>query len=513
MLTPLFIAFPNPHRLLPSAGSQSLRVFAAEPNTPSVAELVSIMKSIGNLMVVASISLAASVVSLTLAACDDDDAVSTSGSSSTLNELSGGDGTAFSASSHAFTNPLSNLDEADMPRFLSGDADFEATFVTAPAIVNEGLGPIFNATSCEACHPRDGRGPHPDDGGGPLAPLLLRLSLAGTNPDGTGSPVPVPGFGGQLQDDSIFGFDAEGTVDITYEEIPGTYGDGEAFSLRRPIYDIASTYTAFPQDVLVSPRIGPPVFGLGMLEAVTDETILAGADPDDADGDGISGKANMVWDFQTNALAVGRFGWKANQPHLLQQVAAAYHGDMGISTSYFPTENSEGQPQVDGIADEPELEDRALLDTTFYVQTLAVPARRNVNDPAVIRGERLFFQANCNSCHTPVLETGGTHPIVALRNQRIQPFTDLLLHDMGEALADNRPDFEASGREWRTPPLWGIGLLERVNGHTNLLHDGRARSIAEAILWHGGEAEESKQAFRTMTKEEREALIAFLESN
>ena len=249
-----------------------------------------------------------------------------------------------------------------------------------------------------------------------------------------------------------------------------------------------------------------------MLEAVPDATILALADETDQNSDGISGKANLVWDVQKNGLSLGRFGWKANQPTLLQQVASAYNDDMGVTTSLLPRENSNGQLQHDGRNDDPELSNEILEAVTFYVQTLAVPARRDLDDPIVQRGEELFEVAGCSGCHIPTLRTGVLPDVPAVSNQTIHPYTDLLLHDMGPGLADNRPDFRASGSEWRTPPLWGIGLIKTVNGHTNLLHDGRARGILEAILWHGGEADASREAVQQMSTSERDALIAFLES-
>jgi CxxC motif-containing protein (DUF1111 family) len=262
----------------------------------------------------------------------------------------------------------------------------------------------------------------------------------------------------------------------------------------------------------LSPRVAPPVFGRGLLEAVPDDVLLALADPNDGDGDGISGKANLVWDAVRQAVAVGRFGLKAGNSTLLQQTAGAYVQDMGVTNSVFSEESSAGQPQADGLDDEPELPDTQLDAATFYVQTLAVPARRDIDDPHVLRGKELFLEAGCASCHVPRLETRDHTGIAAVSHQVIWPYTDLLLHDMGEGLADGRREFEASGREWRTPPLWGIGLSTVVNGHSLLLHDGRARGFFEAILWHGGEAEAAREAVRAMDATDRAALVRFLES-
>ncbi len=445
----------------------------------------------------------------TLAACSSDDKQE---KEMGVDAFSGGSTSIDSSTSNAFSTPAPNLEAANLARHLEGDLNFEAVFVTAPAVVNSGLGPVFNAASCEACHPRDGRGA-PPAGKSPLEPLLLRLSIPGANPDGTGSPNPVPGFGAQLQDSAIFGTTPEGLVEFDYTEIPGAYGDGTPYSLRQPTYTITQPYQALPNDLMISPRIGPPVFGLGLLEALDESTILDLSDPLDQDGDGISGKPNFVWDVAANAAVLGRFGWKANQPTLLQQVAAAYRGDIGVTSPYFPTEDFSGQPQDDGLQDDPEITQDILDTAVIYVQTLAVPMRRDVNNPLVKEGEQLFSEAGCASCHTPTLTTGKSHPFEELRNQKIHPFTDMLLHDMGDGLADGRPDFEASGREWRTAPLWGIGLSEVVNGHTHFLHDGRARNLEEAILWHGGEAENAKEFFRTLSQEQRAALIAFLKSN
>lgn len=425
---------------------------------------------------------------------------------------SGGETTVFDASSHAFSIPAPNLSAAALEKHLEGDVEFEAVFVTAPAVVNPGLGPIYNNVSCINCHSRDGRGRPPglDE---ELVSLLFRLSLPKTENSMDGKPpIPVPGFGTQLNNRAIVGTPPEGTVKIDYTEQTLATTDGTRVHLRYPNYTFTETYQPLPENVEVSPRVAPVVFGLGLLEAIPEEVILAYADEADVDGDGISGKPNFVWDVVERRYTLGRFGWKANQPTLLQQVASAYHDDMGITTSLFLTENSAGQPQLTESSPTPEVSDEILEVVTFYVQTLAVPARRNVEKPEVKHGEQLFAEAQCASCHVPTLRTGVLPGVPSVSNQTIHPYTDLLLHDMGPGLADNRPDFRASGTEWRTPPLWGIGLIRTVNGHTNFLHDGRARNLMEAILWHGGEAEASRQAVEQMSKAERDALIAFLES-
>ena len=453
------------------------------------------------------------LVSILLSACDSESPVTVESTPVfSTSELSGGETTVFDASSHAFSIPAPNLSAAALEKHLEGDVEFEAVFVTAPAVVNPGLGPIYNNVSCINCHSRDGRGrpPEVDEG---LVSLLFRLSLPKAEDSIDGKPpTPVPGFGTQLNNRAIVDADPEGKVKIDYTEQTLTTADGTRVHLRYPNYTITETYQPLPEDVEVSPRVAPVVFGLGLLEAIPEDAILAYADEVDADGDGISGKPNYVWDVAAQRYTLGRFGWKANQPTLLQQVAAAYNDDMGITTSLFMVENSAGQSQLTEHSATPEVSDEILEVVTFYVQTLAVPARRNVDDPQVKQGEQLFAEAQCASCHIPTLRTGVLTGVPSVSNQTIHPYTDLLLHDMGAELADNRPDFHANGREWRTPPLWGIGLVKRVNGHTNFLHDGRARDLMEAILWHGGEAKASRQTVEQMSKTERDALIAFLES-
>ncbi|MDE0012937.1 MAG: c-type cytochrome [Candidatus Poribacteria bacterium] len=452
-------------------------------------------------------------VSILLSACDSESPVTVESTPVfSTSEFSGGETTVFDASSHAFSTPAPNLSPAAFEKHLEGDVEFEANFVTAPAEVNPGLGPIYNNISCINCHARDGRGrpPRIDE---KFVSMLFRLSLPKSADAMDGQPpIPVPGFGTQLNNRAIFGTPPEGKIKIDYTEQTLTTADGTRVHLRYPNYTLTETYQSLPENVEVSPRVAPAVFGLGLLEAIPEETILAYADENDVDGNGISGKPNYVWDVVNQRYALGRFGWKANQPTLIQQVAAAYHDDMGITTSLFSIENSAGQPQLTGHSEAPEVSDKILDVVTFYVQTLAVPARRNMDDPQVKHGEQLFAKAQCASCHVPTLRTGVLTGVPSVSNQTIHPYTDMLLHDMGPELADNRPDFHASGREWRTPPLWGIGLVRRVNGHTNFLHDGRARDLMEAILWHGGEAEASRQAVEQMSKSERDALIAFLES-
>ena len=425
----------------------------------------------------------------------------------------GGETTAFSEGSNAFELSARNLDNSLRRTFEIGDSFFNQNWVAAPAstTARDGLGPTHNALSCSSCHSHDGRAKPPEHAGDPERGLLLRLSI----PDGEGV-ADEPTYGGQLQDRAILDVPAEGQIAISYNEVRGQYPDGTEYSLRQPVYSVVDpAFGHLHPEVQISPRIAPATIGMGLLEAIPEERILSLADPEDANDDGISGRPNFVWDVRLGKPALGRFGWKANQPTVEQQVAGAFLGDIGITSTLFPDENCPltqvaCQHAPDGGA--PEMPDSRLAKVTIYTQTLAVPAMRKTGDDAVKQGARLFVKAQCAACHTTRHETGNTHPLEPLRGQVIFPYTDLLLHDMGDGLADHRPDGRATGREWRTPPLWGIGLVETVNGHTMFLHDGRARSLEEAILWHGGEAEESRNRFMELTFEARQALIRFLES-
>ena len=428
-------------------------------------------------------------------------------------ERLGGDTTAFAVGKSAFELSARNLDTPLRRAFEVGDSFFEQNWVTAPAstTARDGLGPTMNALSCSSCHSHDGRARPPENAADPERGLLLRLSIPG--PDG---PVNEPSYGDQLQDRSILGVPPEGRIGIAYKDIYGTYPDGTEYSLRGPTYSIEDpAFGPVHPEVMISPRIAPTTIGMGLLEAIPEEAILALADPEDADNDGISGRPNYVWDIRNEKLSLGRFGWKANQPTVEQQAAGAFLGDIGITSSLLPDQNC---PQTQSACaqapngGEPELTEDRLEKVTIYTQTLAVPAMRNTENEEVKQGARLFVQAQCSVCHTPRHETGEDHPLEPLWGQVIYPFTDLLLHDMGDGLADHRPDGLATGAEWRTPPLWGIGLVETVNGHTFFLHDGRARNLEEAILWHDGEAKESRDNFMSLTLEERNALLKFLGS-
>ncbi len=422
----------------------------------------------------------------------------------------GGETTIFTQTSNSFNQPAPNLTSAGLEQHLRGDADFDATFVTAPAEINSGSGPIFNNRACVNCHSKDGRSPFPTDLNSLDGGFLMRVSLPGN--DEHGGPRPIPGFGTQIQNHANYGYEPEAKYQVTYTSITETLADGTKVILKKPHYSLIDTYIPMPSNALLSPRLAPAVFGLGLLEANPESQILSYQDINDDNGDGISGKANYVYDEASNTMELGRFGWKANVPTVLQQCAGAYNDDMGITSYYFPEESGTGQTNGDdGLEDDPEIEAQTLNDVAFYSRTLGVPAGRDVNDKNVLKGQGIFNRIDCAKCHIPEMQTGYSE-ISAVTNQKIFPFSDMLLHDMGEGLADGRPDYNANGREWRTTPLWGVGLTQIVNGHTDLLHDGRAKNITQAILWHGGEAQAAKNAFKALSTKEREDLLAFIKS-
>lgn len=430
-------------------------------------------------------------------------------------ELSGGEASVYDASPLAFSKPIPGLSNDDELLFAVGNSFFRQNWVVAPAstTARDGIGPLFNSRSCSGCHFQDGRGRAPEFPGEFSSGLLIRLSTTGVGPHG--EPVPHPNYGGQLQDQSIPNVPAEGSFTISYSEVVGQFADGSTYSLRRPSYQLDFTGYGNGSDAMFSPRVANQMIGLGLLEALSESTILERADEGDANGDGISGRANYVWNQVSQSTELGRFGWKANQPTLLQQTAGAFHGDMGITSFINPVENCtspEWDCQNATNGGTPEIEDDDLSKVELYSSSLAVPTRRNHNGENVLRGKEVFFQIGCENCHRSKMVTGNHPKLAALSGQTIFPYTDMLLHDMGDDLADNRPDFLATGNEWRTPPLWGIGLFQTVNGHTNYLHDGRARSLEEAVLWHGGEAESSREQYKQLSTSQRQELLDFLNS-
>lgn len=437
-------------------------------------------------------------------------------------EKLGGDTSIRSAHPSAFSLPAANMPLQRRLDFSVGNSFFRNPWVMAPSSTGarDGLGPLLNTNGCQNCHIKDGRGHPPEPDLANRVSMLVRLSIP-PHPDGrdqallrTLGNVPEPIYGLQLQDFAVANLAPEGRVQVSYREQPVQLADGLQVVLRQPTVTIVDTqYGPLHPQTQISARVAPPMIGLGLLAALDAAHIVAREDPDDADGDGISGRANRVWDISGGLTVLGRFGWKAGQPSLPQQNAAAFAADMGITSNLLSTEECPVATEIcqtlSGGA--PELETRIQEQVDFYTANLAVPTRRNHGDSQVQLGWSVFLDSGCAACHTPTWTTGpSSHEW--LSQQTIHPFTDLLLHDMGPGLADGRDEFMASGSEWRTPPLWGIGLTETVTGHTFFLHDGRARNLLEAILWHGGEASASQKAVRQLPTHKRDALLAFLNS-
>ena len=436
---------------------------------------------------------------------------------------SGGDTSVKKDGANAYSLPAGNLPMTKRLDFSVGNSFFRNPWIQAPATTDarDGLGPLFNTNGCQNCHIKDGRGHPPEENDLHAVSMLVRLSIPAMTPeqkkayikDGV---IPEPTYGGQLQDFALQDQTPEGQIKITYTDVPVKFTDGTEVTLRKPNLEITDLgYGKMHPDTQLSARVAPPMIGLGLLESISDETLNSWSDEHDADGDGISGKTNRVWDVEKNDFAIGRFGWKAGQPTLMQQNAAAFNGDVGLTSNLFPNENCTANQTIckdlpNGGS--PEVSDKILDFVEFYSQHLAVPIRRNVDDAQVKHGQKLFANSGCESCHKTNVKTAKREALPALSEQTIHPYTDMLLHDMGEGLADNRPEYLANGREWRTAPLWGIGYTQEVNGHSYFLHDGRARNLMEAVLWHGGEAEAAKQNVLKFNQKERDALIAFLNS-
>ncbi len=430
----------------------------------------------------------------------------------------------------AFSHSSANLEFAELERFLLGNGLFRKDWVSSPSSTqaSDGLGPLFNARACQSCHIKDGRGHAPARPEDSAVSLLVRLSVPASREqeaaiaDGRLPAAPDPVYGLQLQDHAVAGLNPEGRVAITYEDVPVALSGGETVTLRKPTLRVAEPgFGPMRDDLMMSARVAPPMIGLGLLESVHEADILAWADPDDEDGDGISGRAARVRDAE-GQWKLGRFGWKAIAPTIAEQTAGAFSGDMGLSTPLAPDhwgDCTEAQAECRALphgAQErlgaEEVPEDLLNLVIFYSSHLAVPVRRDVDDAAVLAGKKVFYDSGCASCHRPKYVTRRDVDDPALRFQLIWPYTDMLLHDMGEGLADGRGEGLADGYEWRTPPLWGIGLTATVNAEATFLHDGRARTLLEAVLWHGGEAQAARDRVVEMAKQDRDNLIRFLES-
>ncbi|WP_339530629.1 di-heme oxidoredictase family protein [Pseudomonas mucidolens] len=438
---------------------------------------------------------------------------------------SGGSATVRKADHNAFSLPSANLAPTRRLDFSVGNSFFRNPWVIAPATTTarDGLGPLFNTNACQNCHIKDGRGHPPAPDANNAVSMLVRLSIPDAPPyakliEQIGV-VPEPVYGGQLQDMAVPGVVPEGKVRVDYTPVNVKFKDGSVVELRKPTLHITQLgYGPMHPDTRFSARVAPPMIGLGLLEAIADADILQNASKQ-PDKNGVLGRPNWVWDDAQQKTVLGRFGWKAGQPNLNQQNVHAFSGDMGLTTALRPFDDcTDAQvackqaPNGNGEDGEQEVSENILRLVLFYSRNLAVPARRDVNAQQVLAGKSLFYQAGCQSCHTPSFTTSSTAAEPELANQVIRPYSDLLLHDMGEGLADNRTEFKAGGRDWRTPPLWGIGLTQNVSGHTQFLHDGRARNLLEAVLWHGGEAQAAQQQVLSFNAEQRAALLAFLNS-
>ncbi|WP_245593433.1 di-heme oxidoredictase family protein [Azospirillum halopraeferens] len=392
-----------------------------------------------------------------------------------------------------------------------GQAVFERIWVPAPASTQsaDGLGPLFNARSCVACHPRAGRGRPPEAGVPDDRGVGFVLRLADD-----------PVYGRQIQTLAGGGPAPEGRVVLTWRDEKVAYADGGTAVLRRPVVSVADlAYGPLAVDAAQrSPRLAPSVRGLGLLERVPEAEILAAADPDDRDGDGIAGRPNRVTG-RDGTPALGRFGWKAAHPTVDSQNAEAFHLDLGMSGAYHPEPWGDCTPAQTACreaphGDSPQFEGleipsavMAMLGT--YVRGL--PPAGGLEPPADAAGAELFAATGCAACHRPTLVTGDDPAAPRLSNRTLYAYTDLLLHDMGEDLADGVAAGEATGRDWRTAPLWGLRAAG-AEGEMALLHDGRARGVAEAVLWHGGEAAAARQRFLEMPVADRQRLIRFVGS-
>jgi CxxC motif-containing protein (DUF1111 family) len=433
----------------------------------------------------------------------------------------------------AFSHASHGIGFAGEAKFKVGNAIFRKLWVSSPSSTagSDGLGPLYNSRSCQSCHLKDGRG-HPPSGNFPddrAESMFLRLSIPPQTEaqkrllaERRVNSIDEPTYGEQLQNLAVQGLDNEGHMRVDYAALPVTLGDGTVVTLRRPTYSVEGLkYGPLHPGTMLSPRVAPPMIGVGLLEAIPEADIRARASAASA-ADGITGRANEVWSAEHGKVMLGRFGWKAGKASVSDQSANALATDMGLSnpldarasgdcTAAQPTCLS--APNGNTLRDDDlEVGPKLFDHLVFYAQNLAVPPRRDGNDPIVQRGKAVFHAIGCQGCHAPTFTTGKVEGQPQLSQQKIWPYTDLLLHDMGEGLADHRPEGVADGREWRTSPLWGIGLTQMVSGHTQLLHDGRGRNIEEAILWHGGEAQRARDGYGALSKADREALIKFVGS-
>ena len=458
----------------------------------------------------------------------------------------GGDTGISISSAESYSKPSSNLTASRKGHFFIGNAFFRQPWVIAPASTDsrDGLGALFNVAACQSCHVKDGRGHAPMTSDDDADSLLIRLAMPATTDEQRQQlqnslieKVVHPMYGGQLQDRGIQGVPAEARIAVQWTDKPVTFADGHVETLRAPTFNLTKPgYGAFDDDLMVSPRVALPMIGLGLLEQIPDEAIKKQAvdNKNSTNGD-ISGKFNWVMDPQTGKHALGRFGWKAGQTKLITQNQSAFNEDMGLTSNIRPHEscmptqtacmNATTGADEQGNGKSPvEVNDEVAKFVEFYTRNLAVPHRRDADDTLVLAGKKRFYDIGCQSCHTPryqLSKTDDDH--LEQHGQVIYPYTDLLLHDMGNDLADRtiagklpskdvQVEFLANSYEWRTPALWGIGLAQTVDPQATFLHDGRARTLMEAVLWHGGEAQKQQQKVLKLDKQGRSELNAFLQS-
>ena len=457
----------------------------------------------------------------------------------------GGDTGISITSSESYSKPSSNITASRKGSFFIGNAFFRQPWVIAPASTDsrDGLGALFNVAACQSCHVKDGRGHAPMTAEDDADSLLIRLAMPATTDeqrqqlkDSLIEKVAHPMYGGQLQDRGIQGVPAEARIAVQWTDKPVTFADGYVETLRAPTFNLTNPgYGAFDEDLMVSPRIALPMIGLGLLEQIPDADIKKQASSNHKNNNDIKGKFNWVMDPQTGKVALGRFGWKAGQTKLITQNQSAFNEDMGLTSNIRPHESctplqtaclkattgadeqGNGKPAV-------EVSDEVAKFVEFYTRNLAVPHRRNADDKLVLAGKKRFYDMGCQSCHTPRYQLPKTDDDnLEQHGQVIYPYTDLLLHDMGDDLADRtiagklppknlQVEFLANSYEWRTPALWGVGLAQTVDPQATFLHDGRARTLMEAVLWHGGEAKKQQQKVLMLDKQGRTELSAFLQS-
>jgi len=463
-----------------------------------------------------------------------------------LQHLSAGETSVKSAHASAFSAHSANMtDGKSILKFHGGNKFFEEPWAQSVGSVSsqDGLGPLFNNNACQDCHIRDGRG-HASaaamgERGTDFNSMLLRASKSAITAQqkeainqSLMANVPDTCIGGQLQHQANFGISKEAKQALSYEYQTIQFSDGEQLELRKPIWFVKANGCEINDDTVLSARVAPPMIGLGLLALIDKQQIIDQQDINDANKNGISGRANFVWSVADNAVELGRFGWKAGQPTIRQQTAGAFLGDMGLTTDFFTTENC--MPQQKDCLTAPsgngdmagkynyEVSTKVLNKVAFYSSHLSVPQRRNAYAKNVLAGKKVFNEIGCQQCHSESYTTQQSAEFPELSAQKIYPYTDMLLHDMGLELTDFdknsqfvkgdiQVEFLAQANEWRTAPLWGLGLAQTVDPQATFLHDGRARTIMEAVLWHGGEALPHQQAVLSLTKTDRENLIAFLE--